>query len=85
MIRVFTAEFQQERKAVVKGFTEKTAAINWAKDRIADETIGAVSVWELRTDAPARDALAIAAEGKRWHTDIALIAVVTRRSVRVMR
>jgi hypothetical protein len=84
-IRVFTAEFQQERRAVVKGFTEKTACVTWAKERIVDESIGAISLWQLETDQPAKEALAIAAEGKSWFTLRSCFAVITRAGTRVMR
>lgn len=85
MIRVFTAEFQQERKGVVKGFTEKSQAVEWAKQRIADESISSIALWELRTTDSPRVALSVAAEGKPWFTSRDLIAVVTRKCVRVMR
>lgn len=84
-LRVFTAEFQQERKAVVKGFTEKTAAVNWAKERIADETIACIALWQLTTTDNAKTALAVAAEGKPWYTARECFAVITRNSIKVMR
>ena len=81
-IKVFGAEFQQERKAVVKGFTEKSAALNWALERIADDTIASIALWELTTDMSAKEALAIAAEGKPWHTLRSCYLVITPRTVR---
>jgi hypothetical protein len=81
MIRVFTAEFQQERKAVVRGFTEKGEAVAWARERIADETIAAICLWEMRAE-DGRKALAIAAEGKPWYTARQCFLVVVRPGVR---
>ena len=84
-LRVFTAEFQQERKAITKGFTEKTAAVAWAKERIADESIACIALWEMSTTDAAKKALAIAAEGKPWYTLKHCFAVVTRSGTKVMR
>ena len=81
-IRIFTAEFQMERKAVVKGFTQKSAAVAWAQERIADETIASIALWQLETDQGAKDALAVAAEGKPWYTIRSCFMVVTRHTVR---
>jgi hypothetical protein len=81
-LRVFTAEFQQERKAIVKGFTQKSEAVAWAQERIADESIASIALWELTTDMGAKNALAVAAEGKPWYTLRHCFMVVTRRTVR---
>lgn len=82
MIRVFTAEYQQERKAVVRGFTEKKEAEQWARERVEAEGVACIALWEMR--APdARKALAIAAEGKQWYTERACWLVVARKAVRV--
>jgi hypothetical protein len=82
MIRVFTAEFQSERKAVVRGFTEKAEAERWARERVADDAVACIALWEMR--APdARKALAIAAEGKPWYTERTCWLVVARKAVRV--
>lgn len=81
-LRVFTAEFQLERKAVVKGFTEKAACVAWAQERIADENIASIALWQLETDQRPKEALAIAAEGKPWYTLRSCFMVVTRHTVR---
>ena len=81
-IRIFTAEFQMERKAVVKGFTQKGDAVKWAQERIADESIASIALWQLETDQGAKDALAVAAEGKPWYTIRSCFMVVTRHTVR---
>lgn len=74
----------QERRAVVRGFTEKGAAVAWAKEKIADETIACIALWEMNTPNY-REALAIAAEGKQWYEVRACFAVITRNGIRKVR
>jgi hypothetical protein len=81
-LKVYVAEFQQERKAVVKGFTQKSEAVAWAQERIADESIASIALWQLETDMGAKNALAVAAEGKPWYTLRSCFMVVTRHTVR---
>ena len=79
MLRVFTAEFQQEKKGIVRGFTEKKTATSWAKERLADEAVASIAIWQLSTAASPRDALAMAAEGRPWYQERVLLQVITRR------
>jgi hypothetical protein len=40
--RIYTAEFQQEKKASVKAFPNKTQAVAWARERVQDESVSAM-------------------------------------------
>lgn len=80
-VRIFTAEFMQERRAVVRGFTEKGAALAWAKEKIADDSVACIAMWEMSAPNP-KEALAIAAEGKQWYEARACFAVITRNGTR---
>jgi hypothetical protein len=71
-----------ERMAIVTGCTQKSDAVKWAQERIADEAIASIALWQLETDQSAKDALAIAAEGKPWYMIRSCFLVVTRNTVR---
>ena len=85
MTTVYTAELQQEKKAIVKAFPHQSQALAWARERISDETVSAVTVWENKATGTAHAALVIAAEGKPWHDERRIVAVITRQGTRVSR
>ena len=84
--RIYTAEFQQEKKGTVKAFAVKAHAIAWARERVAaDETVSAITVWENSGSATAHASLVIAAEGKQWYEARRVVAIIARKGARVMR
>jgi hypothetical protein len=83
--RIYSAELTQERKVTVRAFTEKTAAIRWARERVADESVSAITVWLLSASRLPRDAICIATEGKPWYDERRVVAIIARKGARVMR
>jgi hypothetical protein len=83
--RIYTAEFQQERKGTVRAFANKAAAVAWARERVQDETVSAITVWENSGSATAHALLVVAAEGKQWYDARRVVAIIARKGARVMR
>ena len=83
--RVYTAEFQQERKATIKAFPNRAMAVAWARERVLDETVSAITIWENVAEGSAHIALVIAAEGKQWYDQRRVCAIIARKGARVMR
>lgn len=83
--RIYTAEFQQEKKTTVRAFSNKIAAVTWARERVQDETVSAISVWENSGSGTAHALLVVAAEGKQWYEARRLVAIIARKGARVMR
>lgn len=83
--RIYTAEFQQERKGTVKAFAVKAHAVAWARERVQDETVSAITVWENSGPVTAHAALVVAAEGKQWYEARRVVAIIARKGARVMR
>jgi hypothetical protein len=63
--RIYTAELAQEKKVTVKAFSVKAAAVAWARERVQDETVSAITVWENSGNGTAHASLVVAAEGKQ--------------------
>lgn len=83
--KIYTAEFQQEKKATVRAFANKIAAVTWARERVQDETVSAITVWENSGATSAHASLVIAAEGKQWYEARRVVAIIARKGARVMR
>jgi hypothetical protein len=83
--RIYTAEFSQEKKVTIKAFSAKNDAVAWARERVQQDNVSAITIWENAGSAPPRDLLVIAAEGKQWYDARRVVAIIARKGARVMR
>ena len=76
--RIFTTEHTLNGRATVKAFTEKTAALAYAGEVVANPDASAVTVWEYVTTEAPRAALAACFERGEWWTSRTPLGVVTQ-------
>jgi len=64
--KIYTTEHTLNGRAVVKAFTEKAAALGYAREVVGNPDASVVSLWEYATAQQARTCLALCFEKAEW-------------------
>jgi hypothetical protein len=76
--RIFAIDYTVNARAVLKTFTEKSAALAYAREVVENPDASAVSVWEYSTSLAPREALARCMEKAEWFDGRSWLGVIAK-------